>query len=249
MPIRYRCPQCRQLLSIATRMAERPTDCPICGASHFVPPADATATLPLQVKAKPPSEVVEPPPPVEERTVARAASPSSPSIPISFAMDPLVSRPVHSVEEEEEEGLSFRGVERKSDELDLIPMVDCVFLLLVFYMITASYALQKTIDMGAPAPDKKGALQTAAAPDETAQSSVVVQIDSQNRIFVDDVQLGSAADLVDTLRGKMNGEQKNELVIQADPQALHETEIAVVDAAHELQFQRIRMSVGRAEND
>ncbi len=35
-------------------------------------------------------------------------------------------------------------------------MVDCVFLLLVFYMITASYALQKMIDMAAPAADKKG---------------------------------------------------------------------------------------------
>jgi biopolymer transport protein ExbD len=157
------------------------------------------------------------------------------------------SHPWPREDEEDEEALPLGRMERKSDELDLIPMVDCVFLLLVFYMITASYALQKTIEMGKPAAEKKGAMQSAQSSDDQAQSSVVVQIDARNRISVDDVPLASAAGLADVLRAKMNGEQKNELIVEADPRAFNETVVAVVDAAHELQFQHVRMSMNAAD--
>ena len=137
-------------------------------------------------------------------------------------------------EDEDEEGLVIQGFERKSDELDLIPMVDCVFLLLVFYMITASYALQKMIDMAAPAADKKGAVQSVQSTDDTGQSSIIVQIDAQNRVLIDDAPVPNPADIADILRTKMNGDQKNVLVIQADPRAYHETVVAVTDAAKDL---------------
>jgi len=165
--------------------------------------------------------------------------------------DPLIARSHHwpHEDEEDEEALPMGRLERKSDELDLIPMVDCVFLLLVFYMITASYALQKTIEMGKPAAEKKGAIQSVQSSDDLAQSSVVVQIDARNRISVDDVPLASASGLADVLRAKMNGEQKNDLVVEADPRAFNETVVAVVDAAHELQFQHIRMAMTAGEND
>jgi biopolymer transport protein ExbD len=180
----------------------------------------------------------------ERETPAHPTSelPPGPSFPISYEVDPLD-------DEEGEEALVMGRLERKSDELDLIPMVDCVFLLLVFYMITASYALQKTIEMGKPASEKKGAMQSVQTVDDTAQSSVVVQIDARNRISVDDVPLDSVAGLPDRLRAKMNGEQKNELVIEADPRALHETIVAVVDAAHDLQFKHVRMAMNTGDND
>ena len=168
--------------------------------------------------------------------------PEGPSFPISYAVDPLD-------DEEDEDALVMGRMERKSDELDLIPMVDCVFLLLVFYMITASYVMQKTIEMGKPAADKKGALAAVQAADDSTQSSIIVQIDAQNRVSVDDVPLASVATLPDILRAKMNGDQKNDLVIEADPRAFHETIVAVVDAAHDLQFQHVRMTMTSGEND
>jgi len=183
-------------------------------------------------------------PTAARQTSSQATSerPQGPSFPISYEVDPRD-------DEEDEEALVMGRLERKSDELDLIPMVDCVFLLLVFYMITASYALQKTIEMGKPAAEKKGAMSSVQTIDDTAQSSVVVQIDARNRISVDDVPLDSVAGLPDRLRAKLNGEQKNELVIEADPRALHETVVAVVDAAHELQFKHVRMAMNTGDND
>lgn len=255
MAIRYRCPNCQQLLSVATRMAGRVTKCPKCQTEHSIPQAEPSADPapppPASRPSAPPVEKYSTRPPADEpkHTLDHPAPSGGPSIETTFATDPIAQRPHHWDDEEDEEGLSITGVERKSDELDLIPMVDCVFLLLVFYMITASYALQKTIDMSAPAPEKKGAMQAVQTADDMAQSSIVVQIDAQNRIFVDDVQIANVADLADTLRAKMNGDQKNELIIRADPNALHETEVAVTDAAHDLPFQHIRMAVAAADTD
>lgn len=277
MPIRYHCPNCGQHLSIASRLAGHETKCPACAAAHVVPVADERAAshpkrvpkqeaeAPRRHEGKPqerPSERETParqtietrtPPRLslerpaaqpEVKSSSRASSEPAqgPSFPISYEVDPLD-------DEEDEEALVMGRLERKSDELDLIPMVDCVFLLLVFYMITASYALQKTIEMGKPAAEKKGAMASVQTIDDTAQSSVIVQIDARNRISVDDVPLDSVAGLPDRLRAKMNGEQKNELVIEADPRALHETIVAVVDAAHDLQFQHVRMALNTGDSD
>ncbi len=190
----------------------------------------------------PPASREETPPRPERTAPSTPAVPEGPSFPVSYAVDPLD-------DDEDEEALVMGRMERKSDELDLIPMVDCVFLLLVFYMITATYAMQKTIEMGKPAAEKKGALAAVQAADDSTQSSIVVQIDAQNRISVDDVPLASVAGLADILRAKMNGDQKNELVVEADPRAFNETIVAVVDAAHDLQFQHVRMAMTSGEND
>jgi biopolymer transport protein ExbD len=252
MAIRYHCPQCHQLLSIATRKAGQPTQCPTCGTNHRVP-------LESEPDPRPevPAATYTPDVPVEEPPVEMM-----PSVRVHGSLDPagssaspfmlgtsLDDRTRHWVDdEEEEEGLVIPGFERKSDEFDLIPLVDCVFLLLVFYMITASYALQKMIDMAAPAADKKGTMQAVQA-DDTAQSSLVVQIDAQNRVLIDDSPVPNPADIPDILRLKMNGDQKNVLIIEADPRAFHETVVAVTDAAKDLPFQHVRMAVKSAEED
>ncbi len=281
MPIRYHCPQCRQLLSISTRKAGESTQCPNCRSIHNVPLESEPPPAPRQkprAAAPMPSQQAEPQQSFERSRPGRvpnelaAAEPESnqpvsnqtvPSAPISGPLDPagasaspflagtaLDDRARHwADEDEDEEGLVIQGFERKSDELDLIPMVDCVFLLLVFYMITASYALQKMIDMAAPAADKKGAVQSVQTTDDTGQSSIIVQIDAQNRVLIDDVPVPNPADIADLLRIKMNGDQKNILVIQADPRAFHETVVAVTDAAKDLPFQHVRMAVKSGDED
>jgi biopolymer transport protein ExbD len=179
-----------------------------------------------------------------------ALDPAVPSASPLLAGTVLEDRARHwDDDDEDEEGLTIHGFERKSDELDLIPMVDCVFLLLVFYMITASYALQKMIDMAAPAADKKGTVQAVQSADDTGESSLVVQIDAQNRVTIEDTPVPNLADIPDMLRTKMNGDSKTALVIHADPHAFHETVVAVTDAAKDLPFQHVRMAVRSPDED
>lgn len=49
--------------------------------------------------------------------------------------------------EADEDEAAFRRPPREEEELDMTPMVDVTFLLLIFFMVTASFSLQKSIQM------------------------------------------------------------------------------------------------------
>ena len=49
-------------------------------------------------------------------------------------------------EEEFEKDISFEKKDIPEDELDMTPMVDVTFLLLIFFMVTASFTLQKSLE-------------------------------------------------------------------------------------------------------
>ena len=128
------------------------------------------------------------------------------------------------------------------DELDMTPMVDVTFLLLIFFMITASFNLNKTLQFPPPDPEEKGAQQQPQMLEDFEDSSVIVEIDENNALFVDDEPLADPAQLADVLMKKGRSEQKTEIMITADARALHETVVAVVDAANEVGMQKIRLA-------
>ena len=124
-------------------------------------------------------------------------------------------------------------------------MVDVTFLLLIFFMITASFNMTKTIETPAPNPDSKGA-QTLQTLEELEQTSVRVMIDDQDAIFVDDEPV-DPADLEDVLGDKLRTEHKNEVIIQSSPKSRHESLVNVYDAANGAGMQNIRLAAMRGE--
>ena len=126
--------------------------------------------------------------------------------------------------------------------MDLTPMVDVTFQLLIFFMVSASFSLQKSIEVPTPDPDQKGATQQVQTMEDLQGTSILVKIDAGNSIWIDDEPLADANRLVDALRDKMRREQKTELLVTAHSQSLHRTVIAVIDAANEIGVQKIRMT-------
>ena len=121
-------------------------------------------------------------------------------------------------------------------------MVDVTFLLLIFFMITASFSMTKAIETPAPDPENKGA-QTIQNLEELEMTSIMVRIDEQDGIFVDEEPVGDPGQLEDIFGDKLRTEQKNELVIQASPKCRHETFVKVFDAATGAGMQKIRLAV------
>ena len=143
--------------------------------------------------------------------------------------------------EDDEEEFGLRKADTEFEEMDLTPMVDVTFLLLIFFMITASFSLQKTIEVPPPDPDEEGATAQTQI-DEIMEESVRVEIDEENIILVDDEPC-EAEDLIDILGDKLAIEDKNELVLEASEKSLHDTVVKVFDAAHEVGMQHIRQVV------
>ena len=156
--------------------------------------------------------------------------------------------PAVATEEDDDEGFSLRSPDTDFEEMDLTPMVDVTFLLLIFFMITASFSIQKTIQVPPPDPDKQGAAQQIQSLEELEADAIIVEIDDENGIVVDDAPVNDIRDLPDLFAGKMTSEQKNELILEAADKALHDTVIQVIDAANDVNIERIRV-VTRTEAD
>lgn len=71
---------------------------------------------------------------------------------------------------------------REETELDMTPMVDVTFLLLIFFMVTASFALQKSIAMPRQQSDAPSSQPVEQPPDELDQ--ITVQIDEFGAFLV-----------------------------------------------------------------
>ena len=144
------------------------------------------------------------------------------------------------VDLEEDDEYVPRPTATEFDDMDLTPMVDVTFLLLIFFMITASFSLQKSMEIPAPDPDEQGAAQQIQTLEDMQQDSVIVEIDEDNIIFVDYEPLADKSRLEDKLRDKLVNEQKNELVLEANSEAWHENVVFVFDAAQEVGFENMR---------
>ena len=108
----------------------------------------------------PESDVGGPPPlppeiPAEAPAAAEAvAAPVSEPEPERVQAVPVAATPLPETPpgnsanlgaDEEDEYETFHRQPREEEELDMTPMVDVTFLLLIFFMVTASFSLQKSI--------------------------------------------------------------------------------------------------------
>jgi biopolymer transport protein ExbD len=149
-----------------------------------------------------------------------------------------------------EEHPAFSRAPRRSvkDEADMTSMVDVTFLLLVFFMITASFSVTKALQTQPPSAEE-GAASAASSPmtmDELAEESVVVEIGADDSITVDDVPVAGPVELGEILAAKIGNEGKTEMVIEAEYRATHGMVVSVTDVGMQAGMQRVRR-VSRAE--
>ncbi len=140
-------------------------------------------------------------------------------------------------EDDDEEGFGSRTDDE--EELDLTPMVDVTFLLLIFFMITASFSIQKTLSVPPPDPEQEGASTSTKIEEPEDQEQTTIHIDSRNVISVDDEPIPNPSRLVDILRSK----RTTDVLITSHESAIHEMLVKVVDAAQEVGMQKIRIGV------
>jgi len=66
-------------------------------------------------------------------------------------------------------------------EVNMTPMLDIVFILLIFFIVTATFLSEEGIDMRPPA-------DTPPETNEPAAPPILVQVDADNNIFVNQVR-------------------------------------------------------------
>jgi len=148
----------------------------------------------------------------------------------------------------EEEPLDFRRRQELDDELDMTPMVDITFLLLIFFMATASFAMQKSLEF--PSPDHQEAVAAPRTLEDFEEDDdyIIVRIDSDDTIWIEDAEAPSQQDLLSRLRELRRAPRDaaarppNSLLVTASGDAHHEVVIMVLDAGHAVNMENVRLA-------
>ena len=150
--------------------------------------------------------------------------------------------------DEEDEPVVLRVEGREQAEMDMTPMVDVTFLLLIFFMVTAAFSLQKSMEVPNPNQEQPST-QAQERPVDENPDFVTVRVDPFNTyrvITVDwDVEAPSEQELLIKLREARQGNSMNriptKLLVQAHEEALHERVVAALDAGTEVGMDEVQL--------
>ena len=118
------------------------------------------------------------------------------------------------------------------DDLDMTPMVDVTFLLLIFFMVTASFSLQKSIEQPPPQTDEPSDIVQEEDPDK---DYVTVLIDQNNTFYVtsrdeDEVECPSEREMWTRVKEAKNLSNVGRMIIRAHVDSMHKKVISAWDA-------------------
>ena len=131
-------------------------------------------------------------------------------------------------------------------EMDMTPMVDVTFLLLIFFMVTASFAMQQSLEFPSSERQEKETAQSRTMEDiDSRDDYIVVRIDSDNVYHVEDHETYSRQELLAILRDMKDAKTVGlgvplNLLIIADNSAKHETVVSAIDAGNVAGITRIK---------
>jgi biopolymer transport protein ExbD/DNA-directed RNA polymerase subunit RPC12/RpoP len=134
---------------------------------------------------------------------------------------------------------------RAEDLVDMTAMVDIVFFLLIFFMVTSMQGVCASIGMPNPDPQKvssKG--QRTVAEYENDAEYIVVRIDQDDTVWIDDQEAPDTQELLVKLREALNRpEAPHRMLVLGNGDARHATVVRVLDAGNEVGLEDVRLAL------
>ena len=136
-----------------------------------------------------------------------------------------------------------RGRTRDEPEINLIPMIDVLLVILIFLMVTTSYSNFAKLQINLP---------QAAGEEGNAISGkpINVAVDASEHYAVNNVRTAfkGVADFGDVLHKAAGGQDDPTIVINADAKATHQSVINIMEAARVAGFGRITFTTQNQQN-
>ncbi|TVO72550.1 ExbD/TolR family protein [Sedimenticola selenatireducens] len=110
---------------------------------------------------------------------------------------------------------------RSNVVLNLTPLIDIVFLLLVFFMLTAHFIEEERIDIQLPRASSSDRLEN--------DQYITVHLTPEGVLYVDGV-ITDLSDLTEVLKGALHSPEKNFVRLKGDQQAQFGKAVQIIDA-------------------
>jgi biopolymer transport protein ExbD len=136
--------------------------------------------------------------------------------------------------------MRFARTPKDDPEINLIPMIDVLLVIIIFLMLTTTYSRFAELKINLPSADAEKKLERANEID------VVISAGGQYSIERKPVQFRDIGDLVEGLRRAAAGKKQAIVVINADNNASHQSVIRVMDAARRAGIGQVVFAVEQA---
>jgi biopolymer transport protein ExbD len=139
--------------------------------------------------------------------------------------------------------MQFRRSPPDEPEINLIPLIDVLLVVLIFLMVTTTYARFSELQINLPEAKGDSAKQMPM--------QINVGVDEHGGYAINEAAAGtsSVVGLVEALRMAAGKEKDPVIVISADAHATHQSVIRVMDAARRAGFPRVTFVTQSSESD
>jgi biopolymer transport protein ExbD len=136
--------------------------------------------------------------------------------------------------------VKFRRKPRETIDINLASLIDVVFILLLFFVVTTTFTRETQLRVELP----EAVSGSPAEDQQTKQLDIAISADG---VFsVNNQVLSDLASLIEALQKESAGDTNLPLSISADGKTQHQAVITAMDAAGKLGFSHLRMTTVEA---
>ncbi|MDX8411576.1 MAG: biopolymer transporter ExbD [Mariprofundaceae bacterium] len=129
--------------------------------------------------------------------------------------------------------MKLRDRKRPDYMVDITPLVDVVFLMLIFFMVSTSFNVASALKLELPSSHSREQTQEL--------DEVVVSINPEGQFFVQSETV-SDADLRRRILNATKGDPNKRIVLRADAEARHKRVVFVLDVLREIGMGKVAIS-------
>ena len=126
--------------------------------------------------------------------------------------------------------------QEQAAEVNISPLIDMMFLLLIFFVVTATFTRETGIEVDRP---------QAVTAETLEKTTVMIGIDSENRVFIDGQEINGADS--GTIISAMCGNDNRPILIIADEKSSSGKVIEVLDSCRESGAENVSVATETAE--
>lgn len=272
MSVRFECPACHAAYRVFDQAVGHRLRCPSCdelvevtAAPELIPSAEVTAEEIAAEQAAAPLSLdlleevsadlltpLPPDPPPLAPPIVQAAPIVWGSGEVVAGATPHVAEPAAAVGSRPRGKINLRPSGGSQEpEMDMTPMVDVTFLLLIFFMVTASFTMQESLNIPKPESDEPSTQAQSIQDFQDNPEYVVVRVDAYNTYHVstaawpDEIEAPSEQELLVKLRqaraGDAQGNIPSKLLVIANIEALHERVVTAIDAGNDVGMDEVQL--------
>ena len=137
--------------------------------------------------------------------------------------------------------MKFARRTRQEVDVNLTPLIDVVFLLLIFFMVSTTFTRETHLSIDLP--------EAGSAADPVADQTLEVSITKEGNYAINGVSLlnNSAAALKAAIEESSEGDSSVPMVITADSATPHQAVVTALDVAGKRGFSQVRITTELAE--